>query len=256
MKKFNLAVILVATFLVLALSGCANSLQDSTESPVAAATVDVTGISVDKESIDVVVGDAGTILVTYLPADATTKIATFVSSDITVVTVDKFAGTYKVIKAGTAKIAITSADGGFKKTVAINATAAATTTPTTPAATTPTATTPTTTPPVVTPTVSADVILTFDGATFVGKTFLYDLNASGGYVLKDGVRDSFSGIESYNFSSHKDELVIFNVRKGGANYFVEADSTSASGYKITLCTAKNETNYAVWKDGKLMIWAQ
>jgi len=251
MKNFNFVSILVLSFLALALSGCANNLQDSTEAPVAAATVDVTGISVDKESMDVVVGDAGIILVTYLPADATTKIATFVSSDTTIVTVDKSAGTYKVIKAGTAKITITSADGGFKKTVAINATAAATTTPTTPAATTPT-----TTPPVVTPVVSADVILTFDGATFVGKTFLYDLNASGGYVLKDGVRDSFSGIESYNFSSHKDELVIFNVRKGGANYFIEADSTSASGYKITLCTAKNETNYAVWKDGKLMIWAQ
>ena len=74
-------------------------------------TVAVTGVTLDAATITGVVGETKQLTATVAPADATNKAVTWKSSDETVATVnDKGLVTY--VKAGTADIAATTADGG------------------------------------------------------------------------------------------------------------------------------------------------
>lgn len=87
--------------------------QDPDPEPVA-----VTGVTLDKNSLDLtlVVGETvtGSLTAAVSPADADNKAVTWSSSDETVAAVE--GGTVTALKAGTATITVTTADGGFTAT--------------------------------------------------------------------------------------------------------------------------------------------
>ena len=81
----------------------------------------VTGVTLDKGELTLLPGDSDTLKATVTPESATTKDVTWSSSDDTVAAVDK--GTVKALKAGTATITATAADGSGKSascTVTVN----------------------------------------------------------------------------------------------------------------------------------------
>lgn len=82
---------------------------------VEALPVAVTGLSLNKENVSLVIGDSETLVATVSPDNATNKAVTWKSSDTNVATVD---GNGKVtgIKKGTTTITATTEDGGFKDT--------------------------------------------------------------------------------------------------------------------------------------------
>lgn len=80
---------------------------------VTADTVAVTDVSLDKTSLELEEGAAGTLTATVAPAAATDTTVTWTSSDTGVATVDKN-GEVTAVEAGTATITVTTTDG--KKT--------------------------------------------------------------------------------------------------------------------------------------------
>ena len=96
---------------------------DSTKSAsctvtVTAATVPVTGVSLNKDSLALGVGDSETLTATVKPEDATNQAVTWTSSNSTVATVDQN-GVVTAVAPGTATITVTTADGGFTATCAV-----------------------------------------------------------------------------------------------------------------------------------------
>lgn len=72
-----------------------------------------TGVSLDKNSLSLKVGDTERLTATVAPADADDKTVTWASDDTTIASVTT-AGLVTAKKAGTAKISATTTDGGFK----------------------------------------------------------------------------------------------------------------------------------------------
>ena len=84
------------------------------------ATVPVTGVSLDKDSLSLEEGETAALTATVSPADATNKELTWTSSDESVATVS--GGTVTAVKAGTAVITVTTTDGGFTAACAVTVT--------------------------------------------------------------------------------------------------------------------------------------
>lgn len=74
--------------------------------------VNVTGISLNKTSLTVDVGDTVTLTATVTPSNATNKAVSWSSTNTSVATVTN--GIVNTLKAGTAKITATTADGNYK----------------------------------------------------------------------------------------------------------------------------------------------
>ena len=73
--------------------------------------INVTGVTLNKASVELNVGASETLTATIAPADATNKNVTWASSDAAVATVDAN-GKVTGVKAGTATITVTTEDGG------------------------------------------------------------------------------------------------------------------------------------------------
>jgi len=78
----------------------------------------VTGISLDKESLSMIVGDTETIKATVAPSTATDKGVSYGSLNADIATVDSN-GKVTAVAPGTANIEATSNDGGKKATCAV-----------------------------------------------------------------------------------------------------------------------------------------
>lgn len=78
----------------------------------------VTGISLDKESLSMIVGDTETIKATVAPSTATDKGVSYGSLNTDIATVDSN-GKVTAVASGTANIEATSNDGGKKATCAV-----------------------------------------------------------------------------------------------------------------------------------------
>ena len=76
-------------------------------------TVSVTGVSLNKNTLELYTGKNETLIATVEPSDATNKNVTWSSSNDTVATVDN-SGNVKAVGAGTATITATAADGSGK----------------------------------------------------------------------------------------------------------------------------------------------
>lgn len=85
---------------------------------VNAATVPVTGVSLDKTSLSMTVGDTQTLTATVTPSNATNKNVTWSSSNTSVATVDSN-GKVSGIKVGTAVITVKTEDGGKTSTCSV-----------------------------------------------------------------------------------------------------------------------------------------
>ena len=88
---------------------------------VTAAAVPVTGVTLNKTSTSLYVGDTETLTATVEPSDATNKNVTWNTSDTSVATVNN--GVVTAVSAGTATITVTTADGGFTDTCTVTVTA-------------------------------------------------------------------------------------------------------------------------------------
>ena len=83
----------------------------------------LTGVSVDPDTLTLVVGAAGAApTVTVSPADATVKTVSWSSSDTSVATVVANTGVVTAVAVGTATMTVTTADGGQTATVAVTVT--------------------------------------------------------------------------------------------------------------------------------------
>ena len=90
---------------------------------VTAKTVSVTGVSLDKATLSLVVGGSATLVATVNPDNATDKNVTWSSSATGIATVDEN-GIVKAVKAGTATITVKTKDGGKTATCKVTVTAA------------------------------------------------------------------------------------------------------------------------------------
>ncbi len=96
----------IALGVVLAISSC--------KKDKAPTKIPVTGVSLNKTSIDLKVGDDFQLLASVLPEDATDKRVTWDSDDESVATVDD-KGLVKAVKVGKTKISVYTKDGDFTK---------------------------------------------------------------------------------------------------------------------------------------------
>ena len=85
---------------------------------VQAKTVSVTGVSLNKSSLSMTVGDTQTLTATVSPSNATNKSVTWSSSNTSVATVSS-SGVVTAEAAGTATITVTTSDGGKKATCSV-----------------------------------------------------------------------------------------------------------------------------------------
>ena len=85
--------------------------------------VPLTGISLDKTSVEIATGKTSTLTVSFTPSNATNKTVTWTSSDTAVATVAN--GVVTAVAEGTATITATSADGNYAATCAVTVLAAA-----------------------------------------------------------------------------------------------------------------------------------
>jgi len=74
--------------------------------------VDVTGISLDEEKLDILIGESVELTATLSPEDASNQTVTWKSSNTDVATVDEN-GIVKALTKGTAIITVTTNDGGY-----------------------------------------------------------------------------------------------------------------------------------------------
>lgn len=106
MKMRLLTGLAIALGVVLAISSCKKD-KETTKIPV-------TGVNLNKTSIDLKVGDDFQLLASVLPEDATDKRVTWDSDDESVATVDD-KGLVKAVKVGKTKITVYTQDGDFTK---------------------------------------------------------------------------------------------------------------------------------------------
>lgn len=86
-----------------------------------AENVKVSGVSLDQNSITLLIGDTTKLVATITPSNAKDKKVTWTSSNPSVATVDKD-GNVKAIKAGTAVITVKTNDGNFTATAKVTVT--------------------------------------------------------------------------------------------------------------------------------------
>lgn len=91
------------------------------EVTVTAKTIAVTGVTLDKTELSLVEGEEAVLAATVAPDDATNKDVSWKSSDDAVATVAD--GKVTAVKAGSATITVTTADGGKTATCAVSVTA-------------------------------------------------------------------------------------------------------------------------------------
>ena len=106
MKMRLLTGLAIALGVVLAISSCKKD-KETTKIPV-------TGVSLNKTSMSLEVGDDFQLLASVLPEDATDKRVTWDSDDESIATVDD-KGLVKAVKVGKAKISVYTHDGDFTK---------------------------------------------------------------------------------------------------------------------------------------------
>lgn len=92
---------------------------------IAATDVPITSVTLNKTNLALEVGDAGTLIPTFLPSNATNKSGTFTSSDDEIVSVDPISGLYMALDEGSAVVTFTAADGGLTATCDFTVTEAA-----------------------------------------------------------------------------------------------------------------------------------
>ena len=90
---------------------------------VSAATVSVTGVSLDKTAMSMTVGDTQTLTATVTPSNATNKSVTWSSNNTSVATIS-YSGVVTAKTAGSATITVTTDDGGKKATCSVTVSAA------------------------------------------------------------------------------------------------------------------------------------
>ena len=120
MKQTIYRFVSLAIMLVMAASltvSCGPTEPDPDQTP---ATVAVTGVSLDKTSLDLIEGGTETLTATVSPDNATNKKVSWKSSDTAVATVDDN-GKVTAVKAGSATITVT-ADGGKTATCSVKVT--------------------------------------------------------------------------------------------------------------------------------------
>jgi len=88
------------------------------------AHISVTGVTLNKSSTSLNIGDTETLTATVNPSNATNKNVTWATSDSSLATVND--GVVTTASAGTATITVTTADGGFTATCAVTVSAAPT----------------------------------------------------------------------------------------------------------------------------------
>ena len=108
-SNFKLGIILL---LAVALAGCSEK----------ETAVKVTGVSLNKTSVTILAGLSETLEATVTPANADNKNVTWSSSDAAVATVNA-TGVITAVKAGTATITVTTADGSKTATCTVTVTA-------------------------------------------------------------------------------------------------------------------------------------
>ena len=90
---------------------CDGNKKASCAVTVQAQTIAVTGVSLDKTSLSMTVGDTQTLTATITPSNATNKAVTWTSSNMSIATVSS-SGVVTAKAAGTAAITVTTNDGG------------------------------------------------------------------------------------------------------------------------------------------------
>lgn len=100
---------------------------------VKAKLVNVTGVTLDKATLELEEGKTATLTATVAPADATDKTVTWTSSKENVATVTD--GVVTAVAEGTATITVTTTDGGFAATCEVSVTKGTVTPPEEPAVT-------------------------------------------------------------------------------------------------------------------------
>ena len=83
--------------------------------------VDVTGVELNKKSLNLTIGDKAKLTATIKPSNATNKELAWTSSNTSVATVDA-SGNIKALKEGTATITVTTKDGNYKATCTVKVT--------------------------------------------------------------------------------------------------------------------------------------
>ena len=86
--------------------------------------VAVTGVTLNKATLNLVAGTKGFLTATLVPTNATNKTISYASSNPSVATVDSTSGTVTAVAAGTATITVTTADGSKTATCEVTVTAA------------------------------------------------------------------------------------------------------------------------------------
>ena len=100
-----------ARFVRFSLKGTGANLIITLDEPIEIGTVPVTGITLDKTSGTLAVGDTVTLTATVLPSNASNKAVTWDTSDSSVATVAN--GVVTAIKSGTAIITVKTKDGDY-----------------------------------------------------------------------------------------------------------------------------------------------
>ena len=96
------------------------SFTDTCQVTVNAATVPVTGVTLDKAELTLTEGGSETLVATITPDNAANKTVTWTSSNPSVATVNN--GEVTAVSAGEATITVTTADGGFTDTCEVTVT--------------------------------------------------------------------------------------------------------------------------------------
>ena len=86
------------------------------------ATVAVTGVSLNKQTLSLVEGGSETLTVTVAPSNATNKAVTWKSSDASTASVEN-SGKVTAVKPGSATITVTTTDGSKTATCSVTVTA-------------------------------------------------------------------------------------------------------------------------------------
>ena len=108
MKKYLFHLIIAITTLVIAFSSCSSSGGETVEQ-----VIRVTGVTLNKDTIELRAGDTETIVATVRPNNATNKTLTWASSNTSVAAVSN-SGDVTAISTGVATITVTTQDGGKK----------------------------------------------------------------------------------------------------------------------------------------------
>ena len=115
MKKVisrKLAIVAVSALFACVFAGCGSVEPTPTPTPTPTpATVAVTGVTVNKTTLTLVEGDSETLTATVAPDNASNKSVTWKSSATDIAKVDG-SGKVTAVKAGSATITVTTADGG------------------------------------------------------------------------------------------------------------------------------------------------